>query len=67
MTSQLDTIEPKDIAGDPSSLPVLFGNGMAEAIGSCLLPFAQYCGLQPCGEQPGSSVLWQWPSGELKN
>ncbi len=50
----------QELHGDAGVRSVATGNGMAEVLGQVVIPFAEWCGLRPSGEQPGSSLLWKW-------
>ena len=54
------TLRGIELHGDCCSISVVTGNATAELIGDLLLPYAEWMGLRPGGEQPSSSKLYLW-------
>lgn len=52
----------QELHGRDDCKTVLTGNAVAELLGTVLLPLARFLLLTPVGEQPSSSLIFQWPS-----
>ena len=56
----------QELSGNPSVKSVICGNATAEVASTVVIPLGVWLGLQPACEQPGSSLMFQWP-GFLAN
>ncbi len=60
--STQESLQSKVLWGNPAVKSVLTGNATAEVCFTVLIPIATWLGLLVAGEQPSSSLLFQWPS-----